>query len=117
MVTYFVLDKTNGNKATFEAVAAGKPTVIKFASAMCLDCKKMESVFNEVMPAYNDKVVYEKINAQSNDSTTQSMIEKYNVTLVPTVVFLKKDGSVYKKTEGAYSKQELEKYLKDIIDG
>ena len=60
LVTYFVLDKTNGDKSNFEAVAAsGKPAVIKFASAMCLDCKKMESMMCEVMPLYADKVAFE----------------------------------------------------------
>ena len=118
IVTYFVLDKTNGDKTNFEAVAAtGKPVVIKFASSMCLDCKKMEAMMSEVMPEYSDKVVYEKINSQSNDRNTKSMIKKYNVTVVPTVIFLNKDGSVYKKTEGAYDKQEFEKYLKGIING
>ena len=118
LVTYFVLDKTNGDKSNFEAVAAsGKPAVIKFASAMCLDCKKMESMMCEVMPLYADKVVYEKIDSQSNDKQTQSMIKKYNVTVVPTVIFLNKDGSVYKKTEGAYDKEEFEKYLRGIING
>lgn len=118
IVTYYVLDGTNGDKTNFEAVAAmGKPVVIKFASSMCLDCKKMETMMNEVMPAYSDKVVYEKINSQSNDRNTKSMIKKYNVTVVPTVIFLNKDGSVYKKTEGSYDKQEFEKYLKGIING
>ncbi len=118
IITYFVLDKTNGDKTNFEAVAApGKPAVIKFGSTMCLDCKKMDAMMNEVMPQYTDKVVYEKINSQSNDKHTQSMIQKYNVTVVPTVIFLNKDGSVYKKTEGAYDKNEFEKYLKGIING
>ncbi len=118
IVTYFVLDKTNGDKTNFEAVAAsGKPAVIKFGSTMCLDCKKMEAMMNEVMPQYADKVVYEKINSQSNDRNTQSMIKKYNVTVVPTVIFLNKDGSVYKKTEGAYDKKEFEKYIEGIING
>lgn len=118
IITYFVLDKTNGDKTNFEAVAAvGKPAVIKFGSTMCLDCKKMEAMMNEVMPEYSEEVVYEKINSQSNDRHTQSMIKKYNVTVVPTVIFLKKDGSVYKKTEGAYDKHEFEKYLKGIING
>lgn len=118
IVTYFVLDKTNGDKTNFEAVAAtGKPAVIKFASSMCLDCKKMEAMMSEVMPAYSDKVVYEKVNSQSNDRNTKSMIKKYNVTVVPTVIFLNKDGSVYKKTEGAYDKKEFEEYLKGIING
>ena len=120
MMTYFVLDKTNSDKAEFEAQAQSsysKPVVIKFASPMCLDCKKIESVMNEVMPAYADKVTYQKINAQSNDANTSALIKKYSVTLVPTLVFLKKDGTVYKRTEGYMPKSELEKILKGLING
>ena len=120
MMTYFVLDKTNSDKAAFEAQAQSsysKPVVIKFASPMCLDCKKIESVMNEVMPAYADKVTYQKINAQSNDANTSALIKKYSVTLVPTPVFLKKAGPVFKRTEGYMPKSELEKILKGLING
>ena len=118
MITYFVLDKTNADNASFEAIAAsGKPTVIKFSSQMCLDCKKLEATVNAVMPAYEDKVAYESINVQSNDKKVNQLIKKYNVTLVPTCVFLNKDGSTYKRTEGFLDKEEFEKYLKAIING
>ncbi len=118
MLTYFVLDKTNSDKAAFEALAKPsytKPVVIKFASPMCLDCKKLESVMNEVMPKYAGKIDYQKINAQSNDAETRKMIKKYSVTLVPTMVFLKKDGSMYDRTEGYMSKSQLEKILNGLL--
>lgn len=120
MVTYYVMDKTHAGNEAFEANAQStysKPVVIKFASPMCLDCKKLEGVMNEVMPKYADQVSYEKINAQSNDSKTESLIKKYTVTLVPTMVFLKKDGSIYKRTEGFISNGELEKIIKGLING
>ncbi len=118
MLTYFVLDKTNSDKAAFEAQAKTsyeKPVVIKFASPMCLDCKKLESVMNEVMPKYTDKIIYKKINAQSNDNNTQNLIKKYSVTLVPTTVFLKKDGNMYERIEGYMSKSQLEGILNGLV--
>ena len=107
MVTYYVLDKTHSDKAAFEANAQStysKPVVIKFASPMCLDCKKLEGVMNEVMPAYADKVTYQKINAQSNDENTQALIKKYTVTLVPTMVFLKKTALCIKEQKATCQK-------------
>ena len=118
MLTYFVLDKTNSDKAAFEAqakISYTKPVVIKFASPMCLDCKKLEGVMNEVMPGYADRVIYQKINAQSNDAETQKMIKKYSVTLVPTTVFLKTDGSMYDRIEGYMPKSQLEKILNGLL--
>lgn len=118
MAAYFVLDKTNNSKAAFEAQASyAKPVVIKFSSPMCLDCKKLEGTINEVMPKYTDKVTYEKISTQSNDGKTSAMIKKYNVTLVPTMVFVKKDGNIYKRTEGYMTSNELEKIIKGLING
>lgn len=117
MVAYFVLDKTHGDTTGFEAQAANKPMIIKFSSPMCLDCKKLDTTIDAVIPAYADKVAYEKINAQSSDSKVQGLIKKYNVTLVPTCVFLKKDGQLYKRTEGFMEKPEFENIVKGLING
>lgn len=120
MIAYFVLDKNQANQAAFEAQAVSamnKPVIIKFASPMCLDCKKLEGVVNEVFPKYADKITLQKVNAQSSDDVTKSLIQKYNVTLVPTMVFLKKDGKVYKRTEGFMNANEFEKLLKGLING
>ena len=58
IATFFVLEKTNATTAT-EAVAQNTfslPTIIKFASPMCLDCKKLDATMSEIMPAYEKQV-------------------------------------------------------------
>ena len=115
IVTYFVLDKTNGDKTNFEAVAAsGKPAVIKFGSTMCLDCKKLEAVVKEVLPKYENRIIFQNINGQSNDAAAEALVSRYNVTLVPTMVFVKKDGTVYKRTEGCLAKEQLDHILSEL---
>ena len=42
-------------------------------------------------------------------------MKKYNVRVVPTLVFINKKGQVIKVTEGAIPKQEIEGYLNSII--
>ncbi len=116
MASYYVLDKMNADKTGFEAQASyNKPVVIKFYSSMCLDCKKLETVMKEVMPKYADKVTYQNINGQSSDKASEALVQKYNVNLVPTMVFIKKDGSTYKRTEGCLSRQELESILDGLL--
>ncbi len=118
VVAYYALDKNAANKAAFEAQALqsmSKPVVMKFYSPMCLDCKKLDSVVKEVMPKYSDRVTYQNIDGQASDSVSQAMVKKYNVTLVPTMVFIKKDGSVYKKTEGCLAKEQLEHILNELV--
>lgn len=112
VVTYFVLEKNSANQAAFEVLAqADRPTAIKFFSSMCLDCKKLDVVTKEVMPKYADRVNYQAYNVQNNEKGVDVLIKKYGVTLVPTMIFVKKDGSVYKKTEGYLEKQQLEQIL------
>lgn len=117
MAAYFVLEKNQVSTAGFEAQAADKAVLMKFSSPMCLDCKKMDTVINSVIPKYVDKVTYQNINAQANDAKTNELVKKYNVTLVPTCVFLKKDGKVYKRTEGYIEPAEFEGYIKGLING
>lgn len=120
LAAYFVLDKTNAPKSSFEAHAQSgytKPAVLKFSSPMCLDCKKLEGVTSVVMPKYSDKIEYKKYTTQNNDSETDALIKKYNITLVPTMIFVKKDGNMYKKTEGFMTEKELENILKGLING
>ena len=115
LATYYVLEKTN-NSTAIEAQAkdSSLPSIIKFASPMCLDCKKLDAVMLEVMPKYEGKINYQKIDTQLNDSKTTAMIKKYNVTLVPTMIFEKKDGTIYKRTEGYLNKKEVESILNNL---
>ena len=120
LITYFILDNTMVDKKGFEAVAKvqyTKPMVVKFSSPMCLDCKKLEVTIKEVMPKYKDSVDYQSYTTQNKDKTTNSMIKKYGVTLVPTMIFVKKDGGIYKRTEGYLTEPELESIIKGLING
>lgn len=117
IATFFVLEKTNATTAT-EAVAQNTfslPTIIKFASPMCLDCKKLDATMSEIMPAYENKVDYKKIDVQAKDTNTTNMIKKYNVTLVPTLVLIKKDGTVYKQVEGYFNKNDLKSMFDALL--
>ena len=116
IATFYVLEKTN--TATTEAIAQNSstlPTIIKFASTMCLDCKKLDATMTEIMPEYENKINYKKIDVQSKDAETSAMIKKYNVTLVPTLVMLKSDGTVYKQIEGYFTKNDLKSIFNALL--
>ncbi len=117
MAAYFILDKNQTAGNGFEAHAADKAVIMKFSSPMCLDCKKMDEVIQSVMPKYTDKVTYQSIDAQANNPKTNELVKKYSVTLVPTCVFLKKDGKLYKRTEGYIEPAQFEEYVKGLING
>lgn len=110
---YMALTKSNSSTAK-TADAANKPQVIKFTSAMCLDCQKMNKIFKEIFPKYEGKIVLTEIPVQDGTSFTNSQIEKYNVTLVPTIILLNASGKQVKRIEGAIEKDEMENYLKGL---
>lgn len=116
VIAYYALDKNSQNKVAFEAQAqVGKPSVIKFYSTMCLDCKKLDVVTKEVMPKYADKLNYQAYNVQNNDKAVDALVQKYGVNLVPTMLFIKESGEVVKKTEGYLTNKQLEQNLNALL--
>ena len=108
---------TRDRLSTPPSVAAQGAEVIKFASPMCYECQELEKVFEEVFPKYSEKVNLRKIDITRNDDTAKTLIKQYNVTLVPTTVFKKSDGTIVRRIEGCIKNEILENYLKEIIDG
>src|SRR5574344_2671419 len=114
MLAYAILshsDATMASKST-----SGKPQIIKFTSTMCLDCQKLNGVMKQVYPKYSDKLTLVEIHVQENTDFNKEMIKKYNVTLVPTMVFINSKGNKKARTEGFMNKSQLEKRMKDLIN-
>lgn len=105
---------TASNSTTAKTSETGKPQVVKFTSAMCLDCQTMNKVFKEIFPKYNGKIILTEIQVQDKNSFSEEQIKKYNVTLVPTIVLLNSDGRQVKRIEGAISKEQMDRYLQEL---
>ena len=114
LVAFWALNKSNSTTAKTTADIANKPQVMKFTSTMCLDCQKMNKLYKEVFPKYEDKIVLTEIQVQDGQDFTNQQIKKHNVTLVPTMIFFDSDGKQVKRIEGAIEKEELEKYLQGL---
>lgn len=105
---------TASNSTTAKPVETGKPQVIKFTSEMCLDCQTMNKIFKEIFPKYDNKIVLTEIQVQDKNSFNKEQIQKYNVTLVPTIILLNSQGEQIKRIEGAVSKEEMDKCLQGL---
>lgn len=105
---------TASNSTTAKTSETGKPQVVKFTSAMCLDCQTMNKVFKEIFPKYNGKIILTEIQVQDKNSFSEEQIKKYNVTLVPTIVLLNSDGRQVKRIEGAIPKEQMDKYIQEL---
>lgn len=112
LLAYWMLTITNSTTA--KTIEAGKPEVIKFTSAMCLDCQTMNKVFKEIFPKYENKIILTEIQVQDKNSFNEEQIKKYNVTLVPTIILLNSNGQQVKRIEGAVAKEQMDKYLQGL---
>ena len=92
----------------------GKPAIIKFSSTMCLECKQVEKVFKEIMPKYKDKITYTEVIVDNRNDMNNKLIEKYNVSLVPTIIMLNSDGTQSKRIESALPKEQMEQCIKEL---
>ena len=114
VIAYMALTRSNATTAQTAENTANKHQVIKFTSSMCLDCQKMNQIFKEIFPQYEGAIILTEIPVQDSTSFTNSQIEKYNVTLVPTIILLDSTGKQVKRIEGAIEKEEMESYLKGL---
>ena len=111
---YMMLNSNSGNDPMSVNAKTTKPQIIKFTSAMCLDCQTMNKIMKEVYPQYKDKIELTEIQVQDNKPSTQEWIKKYDVTLVPTIILMNSSGQQVRRIEGAVDKNVFEGYLKAL---
>ena len=96
--------------------ASGMPKLIKFSAPMCSDCQVMAETLRQVEPQYKGKVDFVEIAVNQKSVSVRDMIKRFDVKLVPTMVFLNSRGEQFARIEGAISKEELVKYLNQGLE-
>ena len=92
----------------------GKAKLIKFYSPMCSECKTVAKNIEAAMDGYEELIILEEINAGNADKKTKAMLSKYKITVVPTVVFVDKQGKTTRKNEGMIDTYEIKQCLDEI---
>ncbi len=113
VIAYAVLMGRQPVPTEVAVAATGMPQMIKFSAPMCSDCQKMAEVLREVEGDYKDKVDFVEISVNQNSAQVREQIRRYDVKLVPTMIFLNAGGQQVARVEGAISKDELTKYLNE----
>lgn len=98
---------------TFSQDSSNKqPTVtfIEIGSVNCIPCKMMQPVMDKIKEKYKDqvKIIFYDVWTQKD----APMAQKYNIRVIPTQIFLDKDGKEFFRHEGYFPFEELEKILK-----
>jgi thioredoxin 1 len=87
-----------------------KVTFIELGSVRCIPCKMMQPIMQEIEKEYGNQVKVIFYDVWTEEGMPYA--EKYRIRVIPTQVFLDKDGNEYYRHEGFFPKEELVKILK-----
>ncbi|EJP6471432.1 thioredoxin family protein [Clostridium botulinum] len=79
------------------------PVLLELSSPTCGPCRKMTPIIKEIKEEYKNKVDTHIVDLTKNPQFG----DKYKVSVVPTQVFLDKDGKVFLRHEGMLTKDEI----------
>jgi len=84
-----------------------KITFIELGSVTCIPCKQMKPVMESIEKRYAGqvKVVFYDVWKDKRPA------EQYKIRLIPTQVFLDKDGRELLRHEGFFAEAEIDKFL------
>ncbi len=86
-----------------------KITFIELGSVRCIPCQEMQVVMEQVEEKYSKKVEVIFYDVWTDEG--EPFGKQYNIDLIPTQVFLDKDGKEYFRHEGYFEFEALEKVL------
>jgi thioredoxin 1 len=94
----------------FLLIAADLPVLADFSGNTCKFCKIMKARLTAVAPDYMGKVriVYINVNVE------RDLVKIFRVTLIPTLVFIGRDGKEVSRNIGAMEENDLRKKLNDL---
>jgi len=105
-------DKTPAGKEKPAVKKESAPlvTFVELGSVKCIPCKKMQPIMKEIEEEYAGKVKVVFYDVWTAEGKPYG--KKYGIRLIPTQVFLDKEGKEYFRHEGYFPKDELVKVLK-----
>ena len=105
--TYVVKKAPN---QTTQDIEKGKPMLLDLGSATCIPCREMVPILDEVKKMYDGKAVVKVMDVYDNPEVAN----KYGIRVVPTQIFLDKDGKEVSRHEGFFSKEDIVKVFKGM---
>ena len=85
-------------------------TFIEIGAAKCIPCKAMQPIMKAVAEEYKEQVKVVFHDVWTPKGKEDGM--KYNIRIIPTQVFLDKNGKEYYRHEGFFPKDEVVRVIK-----
>jgi thioredoxin 1 len=86
----------------------GKSVMLEIGSVGCISCEQMKPVMQKLRGAYKGKLEVIFIDVRQNNK----LARRFGVHVIPTQVFLDKDGNEFHRHIGYYSFEEIVPVLK-----
>jgi len=87
-----------------------KVTFIEIGSLECVPCEMMQPIMKEIENEYKEQVEVVFYDVWTDEGSPYA--QKYDIKVIPTQIFLDKDGNEYFRHEGYFPKDDLVKVLK-----
>jgi thioredoxin 1 len=82
-------------------------TFVELGSVKCIPCRQMQPVMKSVEEKYGKQVSVVFYDVWKSDQ--REYAEKYGIKVIPTQVFLDKDGKEFFRHEGFFPEAEIDK--------
>lgn len=89
---------------------SGRPCLVEFGSTECTECKKLHRVLAAVNPRLKGRVDIVVVDVDEHPE----LADKWRLRVIPTQIFLDKNGQEVGRHEGALSEQELFSKLREL---
>ena len=88
---------------------AAKITFVELGSVNCIPCKAMQPVMKAIEEKYGDQINIVFYDVWQEDQ--KKYMQLYQIKLIPTQVFLDKDGKEIMRHEGFFPEKEIDAFL------
>jgi thioredoxin 1 len=92
---------------------AALPTVIDFYADWCQPCKQLDTALTKVKSTYGERVSFMRVDV--DDPNSQPLMDQYDVSPIPTIVFLNPDGEVASYSIGFTSESNISSSINKIL--
>lgn len=92
---------------------AALPTVIDFYADWCQPCKQLDTALAKVKTTYGEKVTFMRVDV--DDPNSQPLMDQYEVSPIPTVVYLNPEGEVVSYSIGFTGESSISSSINKIL--
>jgi len=86
-----------------QAISNGKPTLAEFGRGICIPCKEMKPILEELSVEYKGELNVVIVEVDDNIELTR----QFAIMMIPTQIFLDSEGKEVFRHIGFYPKEEI----------